>query len=389
MHQVKIPFNKPYMTGRELSYIAQAHANHHLSGDGPFTKRCHAWLETATGAHKALLTHSCTAALEMSALLLDLGPGDEVIMPSFTFVSTANAVALRGAIPVFVDIRADTLNIDETLVEAAITPRTKAICVVHYAGVACEMDAILDIASRHGLAVVEDAAQGIYSTYKGRPLGTIGDLGCLSFHETKNIISGEGGALLLRDARLAERAEIIREKGTNRSKFFRGQVDKYTWVDVGSSYLPSELIAAFLAAQIEEGDSITVRRMAIWDRYHAWAAPYEAEGLLRRPHVPAHCKHNAHMYYLVLPDLAARTRFIESMREAGITTVFHYIPLHSAPAGLRLGRTGSDMTVTEATSECLVRMPLWVGLEAHLDEVMEAADRALQARTNRVGSLAG
>lgn len=374
---MKIPFNKPYMTGQELTYIAQAHANHHLSGDGPFTKRCHDWLETATGAHKALLTHSCTAALEMSALLLDLQPGDEIIMPSFTFVSSANAFVLRGAVPVFVDIRKDTLNIDELLIEAAITPRTKAICVVHYAGVACEMDAILEIARKHDLHIVEDAAQGIYSTYKGRPLGAIGDLGCLSFHETKNIISGEGGALLVRDPSVAERAEIIREKGTNRSKFFRGQVDKYTWVDIGSSYLPSELIAAFLAAQIEHGDEITARRLAIWDRYHAWAEPHEAAGRFRRPHVPDHCGHNAHMYYLLFPNLGARTRFIDAMRQAGVAVVFHYIPLHSAPAGLRVGRTSGGMPVTDAVSECLVRMPLWVGLEDHLDEIFSAADNAL------------
>lgn len=374
---MKIPFNKPYMTGQELAYIAQAHANHHLSGDGPFTKRCHDWLEAATGADKALLTHSCTAALEMSALLLDLQPGDEIIMPSFTFVSTANAFVLRGAVPVFVDIRKDTLNIDELLIEAAITPRTKAICVVHYAGVACEMDAILEIARKHDLRIVEDAAQGIYSTYKGRPLGAIGDLGCLSFHETKNIISGEGGALLVRDPSMAERAEIIREKGTNRSKFFRGQVDKYTWVDIGSSYLPSELIAAFLAAQIEHGDEITARRLAIWDRYHAWAQPHEAAGRFRRPYVPDHCGHNAHMYYLLFPDLAARTRFIDAMRQAGVTVVFHYIPLHSAPAGLKSGRISGGMPVTDAVSECLVRMPLWVGLEDQLDEIFSVADNAL------------
>lgn len=376
---MKVPFNRPYMTGNELSNIAEAHANGHLSGDGAFTKKCHAWLEANTRAKRALLTHSCTAALEMAALLIDLEPGDEVILPSFTFVSTANAFVLRGAIPVFVDIRADTLNIDERLIEAAITPRTKAICVVHYAGIACEMDTILAIAARHGLKVIEDAAQGIYSTYKGRPLGAIGELGALSFHETKNIISGEGGALLIRDADLAERAEVIREKGTNRSKFFRGQVDKYTWVDVGSSYLPSELIAAFLAAQTDQGEEITRRRLAIWDRYHAWAEKYEAEGLLRRPVVPQDCVHNAHMYYLLLPNLEQRSRFIAAMKEAGIGTVFHYIPLHSAPAGQRYGRAAGDMTVTDATSERLVRLPLWVGLEDQMDLVLSAADQALSA----------
>jgi dTDP-4-amino-4,6-dideoxygalactose transaminase len=355
-----IPFNRPYMTGRELDFIAEAHRNGHLSGDGPFTRRCHAWLERTTGAQKALLTHSCTAALEMAALLLDLEPGDEVIMPSFTFVSTANAFALRGAVPVFVDIRADTLNLDETLIEAAITPQTRAICVVHYAGVACEMDAINAIAAKHGLAVVEDAAQGIRSTYNGKPLGTLGALGALSFHETKNIISGEGGALLVADPRFVERAEIIREKGTNRSQFFRGQVDKYTWVEIGSSYLPSEILAAFLAAQIEEADSITERRLAIWQRYHVAFAVLEASGHLRRPIVPAHCTHNAHMYYLLLRDLDTRTRFIATLKAAGIHCVFHYVPLHSAPAGRRHGRTSGSLAVTDRAGESLVRLPLWL-----------------------------
>jgi len=374
-----IKFNQPYMTGRELWLISQAHANGHLSGDGAFTKRCHAWLEERTGCAKALLTHSCTAALEMSALLLELQPGDEVIMPSFTFVSTANAFVLRGAVPVFVDIRPDTLNIDEALIEAAITPRTRAICVVHYAGVGCEMDAILAIAARHGIAVVEDAAQGIFSTYRGKPLGGIGALGALSFHETKNVISGEGGALLVNDASLCERAEVIREKGTNRSKFFRGQVDKYTWVDVGSSYLPGEIIAAFLAAQFEEAEDINRRRMAIWDRYHAWAAPLEARGLLRRPIVPAHCTHNAHMYYLLLPSLERRTSFIDGLKQRGVGAVFHYIPLHSSPAGMRYGRTDGELPVTDSTSDRLVRLPLWVGLESHMDEVLAACDEALAA----------
>ena len=360
MSQTAIPFNKPYMTGRELDFIAEAHRNGHLSGDGPFTRRCHAWLETATGARKALLTHSCTAALEMAALLLDLEPGDEVIMPSFTFVSTANAFVLRGAVPVFVDIRADTLNIDERLIEAAITPRTRAICVVHYAGVGCEMDAIGAIAARHGIAVVEDAAQGILATYRGRPLGAIGALGALSFHETKNVISGEGGALLVNDARFVERAEIIREKGTNRAQFFRGQVDKYTWVDVGSSYLPSEIIAAFLAAQIEDADAITARRLALWNRYHEAFAPLEAAGRMRRPIVPAHCSHNAHMYYVLLDDLDARTRFIASLKSNDIHPVFHYVPLHSAPAGRKYGRAFGNLAVTDETSDRLVRLPLWL-----------------------------
>lgn len=355
-----IPFNKPYMTGRELEYIAEAHANGHLSGDGPFTRRCHAWLEKTTTAKKALLTHSCTAALEMSALLLDLAPGDEIIMPSFTFVSTANAFVLRGAVPVFVDIRADTLNLDETLIEAAITPRTRAICVVHYAGVACEMDAILSIAERHDLAVVEDAAQGILSTYKDRPLGSLGSLGALSFHETKNIIAGEGGALLVNDERYAERAEIVREKGTNRSQFFRGQVDKYTWVDVGSSYLPGEIVAAFLAAQMEEAARITRERLAIWSRYHEALAPLEARGRVRRPVVPADCRHNAHMYHLLLRDLDERTRLIGAMKANGIHPVFHYVPLHSAPAGRRYGRASGPLAVTDDASDRLVRLPLWL-----------------------------
>lgn len=372
-----IPFNRPYMNGRELENIRIAHTNGHLSGDGPFTRQCHAWLERNTGASRALLTHSCTAALEMAALLLDLQPGDEVIMPSFTFVSTANAFVLRGAVPVFVDVREDTLNLDERLIEAAITERTRAICVVHYAGVACEMDAILAIAERHGLRVVEDAAQAIMSNYRGRPLGTLGDLGALSFHETKNIISGEGGALLCRSPEMAERAEIIREKGTNRSKFFRGQVDKYTWVDIGSSFLPGEITAAFLAAQMDAATEITCRRIELWDRYHAWAEPHERDGVLRRPIVPSHCDHNAHMYYLLLPSIEARTAFIAALRERGVAAVFHYIPLHSSPAGRRHGRVHGDVSVTDAISERLVRMPLWIGLEDVMDRVFEAADGAL------------
>lgn len=380
---MNIPFNKPYMTGNELDLIHQAHAKGHLSGDGDFTKRCHAWLEKHTGCHKALLTHSCTAALELSALLLNLEPGDEVIMPSFTFVSTANAFVLRGAVPVFVDIRADTLNIDETLIEAAITPRTKAICVVHYAGVGCEMDTIMAIAEMHGLAVVEDAAQGILSTYKGRPLGSIGQFGALSFHETKNVISGEGGALLINDKRFVERAEIIREKGTNRSQFFRGQVDKYTWVDVGSSYLPGEIIAAFLAAQLEQAEPITKRRMAIWQQYYDWAAPFEAKGIARRPIVPKKCVHNAHMFYLLLPDLQYRTRFIARLREQGIYAVFHYIPLHSSPAGKQFCRTAGPMTITNDVSGRLVRLPLWLGIEPEMERILRTCGQLLENDCNK------
>jgi dTDP-4-amino-4,6-dideoxygalactose transaminase len=376
-----VPFNKPYMTGRELEFVAQAHAEGHLSGDGTFTKRCHAWLEARTGAKKALLTHSCTAALEMAAILLDLQPGDEVIMPSFTFVSTANAVVLRGADPVFVDIRPDTLNIDENLIEQAITPRTRAIWVVHYAGVACEMDAIMALAARHGLFVVEDAAQGILSTYRGRPLGNIGHLAALSFHETKNVISGEGGALLVNDERFVERAEIIREKGTNRSKFFRGQVDKYTWVDVGSSYLPSDILAAFLMAQLEQVDAITRRRLDIWNVYHEAFAEPETEGKLRRPVIPGHCTHNAHMYYLLTASPQARTVMLDSLRQAGIGAVFHYIPLHSSPAGMKYGRTTTPLPVTDDTSERLIRLPLWLGMEPSQQLIIDAVRTRLSAST--------
>jgi dTDP-4-amino-4,6-dideoxygalactose transaminase len=372
-----IPFNKPFMTGRELWYIAQAHTNGHLSGDGQFTKKCHAWLERSTGARRALLTHSCTAALEMSALLAELQPGDEVIMPSYTFVSTANAFVMRGAVPVFVDIRPDTLNIDETKIEAAITARTRVILPVHYAGVACEMDTIMDIARRHKLFVIEDAAQGIMSTYKGRPLGTIGHMGAYSFHETKNIIAGEGGALLVNDPALAERAEIIREKGTNRSQFFRGQVDKYTWVDIGSSYLPGEVIAAFLWAQMEEADNITTRRLALWDTYHAALAPLEAEGKLRRPVLPEGCQHNAHMYYILLESLEQRTRVIADLKRQGVGAVFHYVPLHSAPYGVKHSRHHGDMTHTDQLSDRLLRLPLWVGLEDQQERVQQALREAL------------
>ncbi len=374
---MKIPFNKPHMTGKELWYISQAHAAGHLAGDGEFTRRCSEWLEMRTGSKKALLTHSCTAGLEMAALLSQVGPGDEVIMPSFTFVSTANAFVLRGAKPVFVDVRRDTLNIDETLIRDAITPKTKAIVPVHYAGVGCEMDEIMAIAREHDLLVVEDAAQALMSTYRRRPLGTIGHLGALSFHETKNVISGEGGALLINDHAFTPRAEIVREKGTNRSQFFRGQVDKYTWVDVGSSFLPGELIAAFLWAQMEEAGQITARRLALWNRYHEAFASAEAAGKLRRPIVPAHCEHNAHMYYLLLPNLAARTAFIEQMRSADIHCVFHYVPLHSSPAGLAHGRADGPLPVTDDVSDRLVRLPLWLGLEQHQHGVIETILRAL------------
>lgn len=370
MSATVIPFNKPYMTGKELWYVSQAHANGHLAGDGVFTKKCSAWLEQRIGCRKALLTHSCTAALEMAAILIHIQPGDEIIMPSYTFVSTANAFVLRGGVPVFVDIRPDTLNIDEALIEAAITPKTRAIVAVHYAGVSCEMDTIMAIAERHNLLVIEDAAQGIMSTYKGRPLGSIGHLGALSFHETKNIISGEGGALLVNDPRYVEKAEIIREKGTNRSLFFRGQVDKYTWVDFGSSYLPSELIAAFLWAQMEDADAITRRRLDIWDVYHENLEALEQHGKIRRPIVPPGCTHNAHMYYLLLPDLDRRTAFMAALKENGIWTVFHYVPLDSSPMGAKYGRKSGSLIQTQLLSERLVRLPLWLGLEESQSEVI-------------------
>ena len=371
MKNKDIPFNWPHMTGKELYYIAEAHFNGCLAGDGPFTKRCHGWLEERAGCSKALLTHSCTAALEMAALLLDIQPGDEIIMPSYTFVSTANAFVLRGGVPVFVDIREDTLNIDDGLIEAAITPRTRAIAPVHYAGVACEMDTIMAIAKRHGLKVVEDAAQGVTATYKGRALGSIGDLGAYSFHETKNVISGEGGALLVNDPALALRAEIIREKGTDRSRFFRGEVDKYTWQEVGSSFLPGELIAAFLWAQLEEADQITQKRLANWQRYHDLLEPLEALGILRRPIVPSDCQHNAHMYYVLLAPEIDRQQVLNAFRRDDIGAVFHYVPLHSSPAGLRYGRAHGALDVTNRQSERLVRLPLWVGLtEQQQDKVV-------------------
>ncbi len=370
-------FNRPFLTGRELEYIKRAHANGHLAGQGEFARRSSAWLQSRLGSMRALLTHSCTAALEMSAILADVGPGDEVILPSFTFVSTANAFVLRGATPVFVDIREDTLNLDERLLAEAITDRTKAIVPVHYAGVGCEMDEIMKIAGERGLLVIEDAAQAVLSTYRGRALGSIGGLAALSFHETKNVISGEGGALLVNDERFVARAEVILEKGTNRSQFFRGEVDKYTWVDIGSSYLPGEIIAAFLFAQFEHADQITARRRAIWSNYHDAFAEPEHEGRVRRPVVPPDREHNAHMYYLLMPDLAARTRMIERLSSMGIHSVFHYVPLHSSPQGLRSGRAVGRLPITESTSERLVRLPLWLGVESEQDRVIDGVLRAL------------
>jgi len=373
-----ILFNQLFISGKELDYIVQAKASNKLAGDGQFTKHCHEWLERHSGCHKALLTHSCTAALEMAALLLDIKPGDEIIMPSYTFVSTANAFVLRGGIPVFVDIRADTLNLDEKLIEAAITPRTRAIVPVHYAGVACEMDAIMAIAKRHKLSVVEDAAQGVMAYYNGQALGSIGDLGTYSFHETKNVISGEGGALLVNKPDLAPRAEIIREKGTDRSRFFRGELDKYTWKEAGSSFLPSELIAAFLWAQLEEAERITSERLLIWQRYHDLLEPLEHRELLRRPIVPANCRHNAHMYYVLLAPGVDRQAVLAQLKAQGIHAAFHYVPLHLSPAGRRYGRSQKMLPITTQQSERLLRLPLWPGLTtAQQNHVAQVLHRVL------------
>lgn len=374
-----IPFNRPYLTGKELSYIAQAHLQGQLAGDGAFTKRCQSWLERQ-GTARALLTHSCTAALEMAAMLCDLEPGDQVIMPSYTFVSTANAFVLRGAVPVFVDIKPDTLNIDERLIEEAITSRTRAIVVVHYAGVPCEMDTIMDIARRHGLMVIEDAAQGCLSSYRGRALGTIGDLGCLSFHETKNIISGEGGALLVNRTDLIERAEIIREKGTNRNKFFRGEIDKYTWTDIGSSFLPGEIIAAFLWAQMEAAQDITSRRLQIWDRYETALAGYGE--FLQTPTIPVGCEHNAHMFFVIPSAPVERDSVIIELKRNGVQGVFHYVPLHSSQFGQQVGCTPSGrLPVTDFVSGRLIRLPLWLGLDSCAqDRIVGALERAMDLK---------
>jgi dTDP-4-amino-4,6-dideoxygalactose transaminase len=370
----EIPFNKPFIAGKELYYIAQSVlVESHLSGDGSFTKRCHQWLEEKLGCRKALLTHSCTAALEMAAILCDIQPGDEVILPSFTFVSTANAFVLRGGVPVFVDIRPDTLNIDERLIESAITKKTKVIVPVHYAGAACAMDEIMGIASRNNLMVVEDAAQALMSTHNGKYLGTIGHLGCLSFHETKNIISGEGGALLINDEQFIERAEIIREKGTDRSKFFRGEVDKYTWVDIGSSFLPGELISAFLFAQLEQADRIVDSRSRIIERYATLLRPLEKAGFLRLaiPAISSTC--NGHLFYLITESREMRDRLIRYLKERSIYAVFHYVPLHSSPAGQKYGRVSGSMRITDEVSERLVRLPLYYEMkDKEVDKVTEA-----------------
>jgi dTDP-4-amino-4,6-dideoxygalactose transaminase len=376
----KIPFNRPAALGRELEYIADAVARAHLSGDGHYTRLCHALLEQTTGCRKALLTTSCTHALEMAALLLDVGPGDEVILPSFTFVSVANAVVLRGATPVFADVRADTLNLDETRLEALVTPRTKVIVPVHYAGVGCEMDAIGAIAARHAVAIVEDNAHGLFGAYRGRPLGSIGALATQSFHETKNISCGEGGALLINDPRLIERAEILREKGTNRSRFFRGQVDKYTWVDVGSSYLPSEILAAFLHGQLEKRQDIQSDRETTWRYYAAELNAWAGDRGIGLPHVPAGCDPAWHIFYLLLPSLEDRQHLIAHLQERGVAAVFHYLPLHLSDMGRKYGGRAGDCPVTENVSDRLLRLPFY-------NELTEADQAAVVAAVREFNCL--
>lgn len=365
-----ISFNVPPFVGKEKEYVMQAIDSHKISGDGAFTKKCSEWLEKQTGSPRVLLTTSCTHATEMAAILADIQPGDEVIMPSYTFVSTADAFVLRGAKVVFVDIRPDTMNIDETLIEDAITEKTKAIVPVHYAGVACEMDTIMDIAIRHNLCVIEDAAQGVMSTYKGRALGTIGDYGCFSFHETKNYSMGEGGALLIKNEDMIEEAEIIREKGTNRSKFFRGQIDKYTWVNAGSSYLPSELNAAYLYAELEVAEEINQNRKDSWNRYYQLLKPLAEQGRIELPYIPDECEHNGHMFYIKCKDLNERSALIAYLKEREIMAVFHYIPLHSAPAGRKFGRFSGEDRFTTKESERLLRLPMYYGLEMNHQEII-------------------
>jgi dTDP-4-amino-4,6-dideoxygalactose transaminase len=372
-----IPFNRPYATGAELDYIREAIANSHISGNGPFTRRCEQFLERQLGG-RVLLTHSCTGALEIAVLIAELGSGDEVIMPSFAFPSLPNAVALRGGVPVFVDVREDTINLDERLVEAAITDRTRAIAPIDYAGVSAELDPLVELARSHDLVVIEDAAQAYGASYQDAPVGTKADLACLSFHETKNVISGEGGALVVNRPEWVERAEVIQEKGTNRKQFFRGQVDKYTWVDVGSSYVLSDMNAAFLWAQLERGAEITRQRIEIWNAYHAAFEDLESTGRNRRPVVPPHTRHNAPMYYVLLEPGADRDRFISRLGSQGVNAVFHYVPLHSSPAGRQYGRTHGSLTVTDSVTERLVRLPLWVGMDASaVEQVASAVETAL------------
>jgi dTDP-4-amino-4,6-dideoxygalactose transaminase len=376
-----IPFNRAYVTGAEFEYMREAIDNGHLAANGPFSMLCREWLEKTTGCARALLTHSCTGALEMAFTLAEVGPRDEVVMPSFTFVSTATAVVARGATPVFVDIRPDTLCLDEHLVESAVTNATKAIVPVHYAGVACEMRAIAELAALHDLVVIEDAAHCMGASFEGQPLGSLGDLGALSFHETKNVSCGEGGALLVNDPRLVERAEILHEKGTDRQRFFRGLVDKYTWVDVGSSYGLSDLAAAYLWAQLEQADRITSLRMEVWKLYDSGFADLEARGDLRRPVVPEGRVHNAHAYFLIVDDLATRTALIDQLATQSVNAVFHYVPLHSSPAGRRFGRMHGDLTVTESVGERLLRLPLWAGMSRHeVDRVIDGVTRFFHQR---------
>ncbi|HWV31262.1 MAG TPA: dTDP-4-amino-4,6-dideoxygalactose transaminase [Dyadobacter sp.] len=374
----RVNFNVPTPIGKELDYILEVVNNRQLSGNGPFSKRCQEMISAAVGGGKVLLTHSCTAALEMAAMLSNIGVGDEVIMPSYTFTSTANAFVLRGAVPVFIDVRADTMNMDEALIEQAITPKTKAICVVHYAGVACDMDVIMEIAERHKLIVIEDAAQAYHATWRGKPLGSFGHFAALSFHETKNIISGEGGALIVNDPNAWDRAEIIWEKGTNRASFYRGEVSKYTWVDLGSSFLPSELIAAFLCAQLENSLDITERRLATWRHYHSSLEKLELQGLLRRPIVPQAAHSNGHIYYILCPEGTDRDDVIRRIAHRNVAAVIHYIPLHSAPAGIKFGRTSGSMTNTVNLSARLIRLPLHADLtKQQQDEVVGAVTAAL------------
>lgn len=374
--EIRIPFNIPPYVGHEMEYLQKAcEVNHKICGDGPFTKQCKAWVEEKTGTAGCLMTTSGTSALEMAAHLSHIQPGEEVIMPSYTFCSTADAFVLKGAVPVFVDIRPDTMNLDETLLEDAITDKTRAIAAVHYAGVSCEMDTILDIAGRHHLTVVEDAAQGVMSSYKGRALGTLGDFGCYSFHETKNYSMGEGGAILIRDPEKISEAEILREKGTNRSQFFRGQIDKYTWVDYGSSFLPSELNAAYLMAQLDRADAINNARLARWEQYYRLLSPLAAEGRIELPVIPKDCVHNAHMFYIKTRDLEERQALIQALREQGILAVFHYIPLHSSPAGRKFGRFHGEDRYTTRESERLLRLPMYYSLtEENVNDVVSVIE---------------
>lgn len=375
--EIRIPFNIPPYVGHEMEYLQKAcEVNHKICGDGPFTKQCKAWVEEKTGTAECLMTTSGTSALEMAAHLSHIQPGEEVIMPSYTFCSTADAFVLKGAVPVFVDIRPDTMNLDETLLEDAITDKTRAIAAVHYAGVSCEMDTILEIAGRHHLTVVEDAAQGVMSSYKGRALGTLGDFGCYSFHETKNYSMGEGGALLIRDPEKISEAEILREKGTNRSQFFRGQIDKYTWVDYGSSFLPSELNAAYLMAQLDRADEINHARLARWEQYYRLLSPLAAEGRIELPVIPKDCVHNAHMFYIKTRDLEERQALIQTLREQGILAVFHYIPLHSSPAGRKFGRFHGEDRYTTRESERLLRLPMYYSLtEENVNDVVSVIEK--------------